>query len=110
MEDVFNFLGLQTQGPVSGLDAVHNATHRVVRKNKAGSRILKFYRHHIEQRRIPFRVKKMITALGDIGGEVVEKPRLTPDQHKNLKQFFHDDTEKLSKDFKIDTNSWLKQL
>ncbi|WP_404362237.1 sulfotransferase family protein [Marinobacter sp.] len=41
MEDVYNFLGLQTLGTISGLDAVHNATHRVIRKNKAGSMILR---------------------------------------------------------------------
>jgi hypothetical protein len=108
MKDVYNFLGLQTQGPISGLDAVHNATHRVVRKSKAGSGILKFYRHHIEQRRVPFRIKRLVTALGDLGGEVIEKPRLTPDQHQKLTQFFEDDSERLSSDFKIDTSSWMK--
>ncbi|WP_404369573.1 hypothetical protein [Marinobacter sp.] len=68
------------------------------------------YRHHIEQRRIPFRFKGLVTALGDIGGEVIEKPRLTPDQYQKLIQFFEDDSERFSSDFKIDTNSWLKSL
>jgi hypothetical protein len=107
MEDVYNFLGLQTQGPISGLDAVHNATHRVVRKSKVGSRILKFYRQHIEQRRFPFRIKRLVTSLGDLGGEVIEKPRPTPDQYRKLTQFFEDDSERLSSDFKINTSSWL---
>lgn len=110
MEDVYSFLGVQAQGSVPGLNTVHNATHKVLRKSKVGSEVLKFYRHHIEQRRIPFRLKKWVTILGDIGGEVVEKPRLTPDQREKLKRFFEADSEKLSSNYKIDTSSWMKNI
>jgi hypothetical protein len=108
MNELYDFLGLPAQRAISGLDAVHNATQRVVRKTRVGSKILNLYRNHLEQRRIPFRIKRLVTRLGDVGGEVIEKPKLTSEQYQKLKNFFEDDAEKLSSDFGIDTGSWLK--
>lgn len=110
IREIYEFIGVRQNFGIQNLNQIHNASNRVVRKTKMGLRVHDFFHEHIEQRQIPFRIKRWIAKLGDIGGEVIEKPRLTPSQYEKLKHFFEADSEKFSSDYKIDTSSWLKNV
>ncbi len=105
--DISNFLSITPNVEIAGLDRVHNATHKVARKTPLGFKIVHFYRHHIEQKQIPFIFKKFITHLGDIGGQQISKPVLTEAQFKKFHEFFKEDTDRLAADFNIDVSKWL---
>lgn len=107
ISDIFRFLGVSDSFPVRGLEKIHNANTRVVRKSPVGSRILQFYRTHLEYREIPYTFKKLILTASDLGGELVNQPVPSAEERQKLISFYRDDTRELREHFGVDTGGWL---
>ncbi|WP_372972235.1 sulfotransferase family protein [Marinobacter sp.] len=109
VRDIFGFLGVDEDFPVSNIQKVYNASSGHRRPSNTGVRILKFYRRYVEQTRAPFIVKNQFFKLSEIGSEKQSKPSLTDSDYQILLDFYKDDTAELSKKFGIDTSGWLRR-
>lgn len=107
VRDIYRFLGVDESFTVQGLDRIHNATTRVVRKSALGSRILDLYRSHLEHRELPYSIKRMVLAASDLGGERISTPVPTPEERGRLVEFYREDTQELQERFGIRTEEWL---
>lgn len=107
VRDIYRFLGVDDSFTIQGLEKIHNANTRVVRKTAAGMRILGLYRRYMEHREIPYTLKKLVLAASDLGGDLVSKPVPTPEQRQKLIRFYQDDTRELQERFGVNTEGWL---
>ncbi|PAV27037.1 hypothetical protein CF392_02555 [Tamilnaduibacter salinus] len=87
---------------------VHNAADTVVRKNRFGLAVLWFYHAQIEQRDLPFPLKRLFTRLANLGGTTVQKPHLTDHQRRQLESFYWDDAGRLEEEYTIATKHWFQ--
>ena len=108
VERLFKFLGVKQYTLREESNKIHNAGGKIIRKNKFGLFLLKIYHDHIEQLEIPFIIKRIITKISNIGGVEVIKPVLTDRQKRELVEFYKSDSEKLSKEFGIETEQWFE--
>ena len=108
VRSIFEFLGVDSDFPVTNIQKVFNASSGSLRRSELGIRILDFYRHHVEQRRIPYVVKKQFFKLSELGALKHEKPWLTDSDYETLLRFYQRDSDELSANFGIDTSSWLQ--
>lgn len=109
VRNIFSFLGVDSEFPVENIEKVFNASSGTLRRSGIGIRILNFYRRYVEQKRIPFIIKKQFFRLSEIGSIRQKKPSLTESEYQTLFKFYEQDSAELSVNFGIDTSSWLKR-
>jgi hypothetical protein len=109
VSDIFSFLGVDRDFPIENIEKVFNASSGTRRRSIIGTRILKLYRRHVEQKRIPFILKKQFVRLSNIGSTKQEKPLLTDFEYLALLEFYQQDSANLAEKFDIDTSDWFKR-
>lgn len=107
IRDIYRFLDVDESFEVRGLQKIHNANTRVVRKSRLGGQLLRAYRRYLEHRDIPFAVKKLVLSTSDLGGKVVTTPVPTEAERAKLIAFFAEDTRELHDRFQVPTEGWL---
>ena len=106
VQDLYRFLGVPEFSTNDVTGKTHNAAGIIYRKNAFGWMVLRFYHVHIEQRNIPFRFKKLFTAVANWGATPVDTPVLKPEQRQQLMDFYREDSQQLSDTFSIPTEHW----
>jgi hypothetical protein len=107
VRNVFNFLDVDSGFPVENIEKVFNASLGNLKRSSMGTRTLDFYRRYIDQRRVPFTLKKQFFKLSNIGSTKQEKPALTDAEYLVLLDFYQHDSAQLSDNFGINTSGWL---
>ncbi len=97
MKKIFKFIGVDERVRSPEFSKTHNANKIITRKNWFGRKTLRFYHNHLEQRDLPYPVKKMFVLLAEIGAVEVGKPLLGDDDYQVLSSVFRDDVEKIKK-------------
>lgn len=108
VQELYDFLGVQIINLEGSSAEIHNAAGTIYRKNSFGLALLRFYHSYVEQKNIPFRLKKLFTDMANWGGTPVEKPRPTPEQKRLLADFYREDCRKLSETFAVQTSHWFE--
>jgi hypothetical protein len=109
VSDIFSFLGVDSDFPVENIEKVFNASSGTLRRSNIGIRTLNFYRRYVEQKNVPFIVKKQLFKLSKIGSIKEKKPSLTDSEYQTLLEFYQQDSAELSEKFGIDTSGWLER-
>lgn len=107
--DIYRFIGVDPTFQANHTDEVHNANSQIILKSGFGLKVMRFYHHHVEQRNLPYRFKKLFLGLSNIGGTDVSKPRLNPSEIKLLDDFYREDAALLNRDFGVATESWFTE-
>lgn len=106
VQDLYRFLGVPEFSTEEVTGKTHNAAGMICRKNAFGLMVLRFYHTYIEQRNLPFRFKKLFTAVANWGAAPIEKPVLKPEQRQQLMDFYREDSQQLADTFSIRTEHW----
>jgi hypothetical protein len=109
VRDIFSFLEIDSDFPVLNIENIFNSSSGTLRRSSLGIHILNFYRRYVEQKRIPFLIKKQFFKLSEIGSVKQNKPSLTDSEYQTLLEFYQQDSYKLSDNFGIDTSDWFKR-
>jgi hypothetical protein len=104
---IFEYLGVDSEFPVNNIEKTHNSSSGHRRPSSMGMRTLNLYQRHVEQKRIPFIIKKQFINVSKIGSAKQDKPSLSDSEYKTLLEFYRHDTANLSNKFGIDTSDWL---
>lgn len=107
--DIFNFLGVDSEFSVRDIEKVFNSSSGTLRRSKIGIRVLNFYRRHVEQKRIPFIMKRQFLKLSNIGATEQSIPSLTDSEYDILLKFYQQDSTEFSEKFGIDISGWLQR-
>ncbi|WP_417544099.1 sulfotransferase family protein [Marinobacter sp.] len=106
VQDLYRFLGVPEFSTEEVTGKTHNAAGMIYRKNAFGLMVLRFYHAYIEQRNLPFRFKKLFTAVANWGAAPIQKPVLKPEQRQQLMDFYREDSQQLANTFSIRTEHW----
>lgn len=108
VSQIYDFIGVESRFEHEETDKVFNANNEIILKGTLGLKILNFYHQHIEQRNVPYPLKKAIMNASNWGGTPIGKPKLDEQQKAVLDGFYREDSAKLSQDYGIETQHWYK--
>jgi len=108
VKQIFQFLDVGKSVKIEKTGTVFNANKVTTRKSKLGMAILSFYRRHLQQKSLPYRLKRAIQSSAEIGSTRLEKPEINDDEYQILKNFYEEDALKLQMDFSVNTLKWFK--
>jgi hypothetical protein len=109
IKKIYQFLEVNSEFKVEQLEKIHNANKIIIRKNRFGIFILRFFHKHIEQKKIPYFFKKLFISISNIGGTPIKKVKPTSEQLAILENFYKEDSMKLREDFGIQTDHWFSR-
>lgn len=104
--DIYRFLDVSTS-LAQDLDYTpKNVNKRITRKSRFGRAVLQFYHRNIEQRQLPYAIKRSFSQLAEIGAKTIDKPELDDDLLATLVDYYRDDLQSFSRSFDVDTSAW----
>jgi hypothetical protein len=109
MSTIFSFLGVDSNFSVKDSEKIFNASSGSLRRSDFGIRILRFYRRHLEYRRLPFFLKKQFLKLASVRAVKHDRPSLTEHQCLVLNNFYAQDSNDLAYNLRIDTASMVNK-
>jgi hypothetical protein len=107
IREIFDFLNVDSDFLVKKPEKVFNSSEGTQERSLFGISVLRFYRRHVEQKRIPYILKKQFLNVANIGSRPHEKPRLSSEERKTIAEFYKEDLTRLSDRFDIDVSGWI---
>ncbi|MEC8965469.1 MAG: sulfotransferase [Pseudomonadota bacterium] len=84
----------------------HNANDTATEKGKFGKWVMNNYQRHIEQRELPWPLKKAFLTLAKLDSTPLEKPTLSVQQLSELQEFYALDLKRMQEEYGLDLSSW----
>lgn len=108
MRRVFRHIGADPQRWVAdgAPKRIHNSGERSTRKTAFGHKVLSFYTRHLEQRRLPYKLKASVRLLSEIGARPLDQEPLPAEDRARLLAFYAEDTQALARDYGTAVDSW----
>jgi hypothetical protein len=106
VKKIFQFLGVRDTVRIEKSGRVFNANKITTKKSKWGLKILSFFRRNLQQRSLPYRLKRFIQSSAEIGSTRLDKPELSNGEYQALKKFYEQDSLKLQENYGITTQHW----
>lgn len=106
MQAIFRFLDIDDSLKLEKVGKVFNANRNTTMKSALGLAILDFYREHIQQRALPYRLKRLIQRTAEIGATPIPAPEISETERGLLADFYQNDARKLEQDFGVKTSHW----
>jgi hypothetical protein len=103
---IFQFLDIKDDIKVQKSGMVFNANKATTRKSRLGLAILSFYRRILQQRSLPYRIKRIIQSTAEIGSTRLDRPELNEKEYQTLRTFYKQDSIKLQDNFGVSTEHW----
>jgi len=108
VRQIFQFLNVRESVEIEKSGTVFNANKVTTKKSKLGITVLSFYRRNLQQKSLPYRLKRAVQSSAEIGSTRLEKPELNDNEYQILKSFYEDDALRLQSDFGVNTQQWFK--
>lgn len=109
MTAIYRFLGVGDHFETSRTDVRHNANQKITKKGVVGKALINFYHEEIEQRNMPYRIKKAFRALGEIDSRVIQPVKPDTDTRARLIEYYRADCERLRDLYDVNIDGWLAE-
>ncbi|MCK7544035.1 sulfotransferase domain-containing protein [Marinobacter bryozoorum] len=109
-KEIFDFLGVNSDVSLEKIGRVFNSSNKTTKKSQLGLRILDLYRRTIQYQALPYRVKKLVQNIAEIGSTPITKPTLSLNEKEALYDFYKEDSQLLQTEFGIRTEDWFPPL
>lgn len=106
VKSIYEFLGVEASVATSQNYKVHNANKRLTKKNAFGMSILHFYHEHIEQRPLPYTIKKLFLNFAELGATSFKPSSLDGSSLEILTDYYREDVLDFSRLVGLDISQW----